>query len=177
MVECDQCHAWQHGNCMGYATIAEAPADYFCEKCRPDLWQDLIQCAPRPCLFPPHSRTDNMPHSRKYAKRIRQNSAASARKASRDSRSHSPNYSLKQPPKRRNTMNSRDAAYEQQIQALIESTAAEADAAKAAASTATTSPKALTVVIPEHGGPSDIQIETEIVSASRRKRKRPEDDA
>ena len=45
MVECDKCHAWQHGNCMGYATIADAPADYFCEKCRPDLWQDLIQCA------------------------------------------------------------------------------------------------------------------------------------
>ncbi|KAI0084882.1 hypothetical protein BDY19DRAFT_987305 [Irpex rosettiformis] len=152
MVECDKCHAWQHGNCMGYATIADAPADYFCEKCRPDLWQDLIL---------------------KYAKRIRQNSAASGRNVSRNSRSHSPNYSLKQPPKRRNTMNSRDAAYEQQIQALIESTAAEADAAKAAV----TSPKALTVVIPESKGPPDVQVEPEIVSASRRKRKRPEDDA
>ena len=74
-------------------------------------------------------------------------------------------------------MNSRDAAYEQQIQALIESTAAEADAAKAAAAVTTTSPTALTVVIPETNGHAEPPIEAEITSASRRKRKRPDDDA
>jgi hypothetical protein len=76
-------------------------------------------------------------------------------------------------------MNSRDAAYEQQIQALIESTAAEADAATKAATVVTTSPTVLTVIIPDTNtnGHSEPHVDVEVASASRRKRKRPDDDA
>lgn len=115
------------------------------------------------------------PHCRKFTKRIRQSSAATSRNPPRTSRSHSPTYLLKQ-PKRRNTMNSRDAAYD--IQALLESTAAEAEA-EAARSTggAAASPIALTVHIPDTNRHSELNGEMEIVSSSRRKRKRTDDDA
>ncbi|KAI0339880.1 hypothetical protein BDW22DRAFT_1360917 [Trametopsis cervina] len=158
MAECETCHAWQHGSCMGFASPDLVPKHYFCEKCRPDLWTELLQ---------------------KFAKRIRQNSTTSVRNPSRTSRSHSPTYLLKQIPKRRNTMNSRDAAYELQIQALIESTAAEADAKAARASVAATSPTELSIQIPDTNGHAELNVEPEIVSAntSRRKRKRTEDDA
>lgn len=141
-----------------------------------DLNRGLSCCSTPPLYHLILTHSDVVSSLRRYAKRIRQNSATSARNPSRTSRSHSPTYFLKQPPKRRNTMNSRDAAYEQQIQALIESTAAEADAAKAAV-VVTTSPTALTVVIPETNGQSEPHVEAEIASASRRKRKRPDDDA
>jgi hypothetical protein len=49
--------------------------------------------------------------------------------ASRLSRSHSPSY-LAKPSKRRNTMNSRDAAFDESIKEIIEATAAEAAAAQ-----------------------------------------------
>lgn len=45
MAECETCHDWQHGNCMGFDSPASVPKNYFCEKCRPDLWLDLLQCA------------------------------------------------------------------------------------------------------------------------------------
>ena len=62
---------------------------------------------------------------------MRQNSNVShGGNPSRSSRSHSPTYIMKQAPKRRNTMNSRDAAYEQEMAFLLETTAAEAAAAE-----------------------------------------------
>ena len=61
--------------------------------------------------------------SRKLAKRRRQASAASRQDPvnSRVSRYHSPGHLNKQPSKRRNTTNSRDAAFHE----IIEATAAE----------------------------------------------------
>lgn len=46
MAECDGCHAWQHGACMGFKDEDGIPALYYCEKCRPDLYPDLLKCAP-----------------------------------------------------------------------------------------------------------------------------------
>lgn len=65
-----------------------------------------------------------------HARRARQSSAShhATTNAARNSRSHSPTYLLKQPPKRRNTMNSRDAAYELEVQMLLEATKVEAAA-------------------------------------------------
>jgi len=65
------------------------------------------------------------------AKRVRQSSATSRpdpTNNSRVSRSHSPSHLLKQPSKRRNTMNSRDAAFDESLKEIIEATAAEAAA-------------------------------------------------
>ncbi|CAL1707272.1 unnamed protein product [Somion occarium] len=109
MVECDSCHEWQHCQCMGL-TPDTIPEEYFCERCRPELYPDL---------------------AKKHAKRVRQSSSTSHHTTtgpSRSSRSHSPTHLLK-PPKRRNTMNSRDAAYDESLQAIIEASAAEARAA------------------------------------------------
>ena len=45
MAECDGCHAWQHGTCMGFTTPQSVPALYFCEKCKPELYPDLLKYA------------------------------------------------------------------------------------------------------------------------------------
>ncbi|KAI0645822.1 hypothetical protein C8Q79DRAFT_1010722 [Trametes meyenii] len=112
MAQCEECKAWQHGVCMGYADAELVPQHYFCEQCRPQLWTELIE--------------------QWTAKRARQSSTRShppttpsVANPSRNSRSHSPAVLFKA-PKRRNTMNSRDAAYEESVQALIEATKSEA---------------------------------------------------
>jgi len=37
MLQCELCEVWQHGLCIGINTEAEAPPQYFCELCVPDL--------------------------------------------------------------------------------------------------------------------------------------------
>ncbi|KAH7108342.1 hypothetical protein BKA62DRAFT_681889 [Auriculariales sp. MPI-PUGE-AT-0066] len=96
MIQCEKCKTWQHGPCMGYAEEPDAPEHYYCELCRPDMHPSLPAVKPRHRkrpLPPPPVRT---------------------------SRSHSPN-STKQPksPKRRNTMNSRDAMYDEELRHLL----------------------------------------------------------
>jgi hypothetical protein len=179
MAECDGCHAWQHGSCMGFDSPDSMPALYFCEKCRPDLYPDLLKYAGLPSVEV-FSNSASM-SSRKHAKRMRQNSIASHANPSRSSRSHSPTYLMKQPPKRRNTMNSRDAAYEHEMQLIIEATAAEA----AAAASKDTSGKESLVASPPsiNGQGPDTSREADTVpepepeiSAARRKRKRTDDE-
>ncbi|KAL5528693.1 CTI6 [Sanghuangporus sanghuang] len=107
MIQCEQCMAWQHGPCMGFAQESEIPeGNYYCEQCKPEDHVELLK---------------------KLARRQRQSSEKSvhASHKSRTSRSHSPTHFLK-PAKRRNTMNSRDAAYEENLQELLDATAAEA---------------------------------------------------
>ncbi|CCL98685.1 uncharacterized protein FIBRA_00687 [Fibroporia radiculosa] len=154
MAQCEMCKAWQHGQCMGFANIASLPQHYYCEQCRPDLYTELLK---------------------KHAKRARQSSTAShhtsatASHAPRSSRSHSPIHHQK-PAKRRNTMNSRDAAFEESFQALLEATAVEAAAQEV---------HAATVVTKENGDMNghDGEPEIEVAPNSRRKRKRSDDDA
>ncbi|KAG1767004.1 hypothetical protein EDD22DRAFT_799677 [Suillus occidentalis] len=107
MVQCETCNVWQHGLCMGYQHEADLQDEYHCEQCKPERHQDLLK---------------------RLAKKPRQSSANSHQTASRLSRSHSPTHLLK-PPKRRNTMNSRDAAFDESLKEIIEATAAEAAAA------------------------------------------------
>ena len=183
MAECESCHAWQHGTCMGYQSPETMPLHYFCEKCRPDLYVELLKYA---SFFPLACAIGYMSGSRrKHAKRVRQSSANSHHAANRSSRSHSPTYLLKQPAKRRNTMNSRDAAYDESLQAILEATAAEAAAsaaaeeAAAAAAAAATSPPAASLKSEQsvNGHPAEQEPEPEVVVGGRRKRKRTDDDA
>lgn len=93
----------------------EAPpddADYFCEQCRPDLHPNLLK------------RLSKKPRDR-HPSANSHHSSGQAHSVPRSSRSHSPMANTK-PSKRRNTMNSRDAAYEESVKALIAATAAEA---------------------------------------------------
>ncbi|TCD68256.1 hypothetical protein EIP91_011222 [Steccherinum ochraceum] len=147
MVMCEDCHAWQHGTCMGFPTEELIPDSYFCEQCKPDMYPELI----------------------KRLKKARLQSAVNHVPApvSRNSRSHSP-ISLMKQTKRRNTMNSRDAAYEQSLQAVIDASAAEA----LASSRVNGEEDEGSVVA--HG---DVGLDVEVAAGGRRKRKRPEDDA
>lgn len=52
MAQCEECKAWQHGVCMGYAEPDIVPQHYFCEQCRPDQWTELIECGPIHFPFP-----------------------------------------------------------------------------------------------------------------------------
>ncbi|KAF8806383.1 hypothetical protein BYT27DRAFT_7167594 [Phlegmacium glaucopus] len=142
MVQCETCKVWQHGLCMGYQSEDQVhDDDYYCEQCRPELHVELLK---------------------RLAKRPRQASAASRQDPanSRVSRSHSPTHLHKQPSKRRNTMNSRDAAFDESLKEIIEATAAEAAAVH----------DAFLV------NPNEIEP-IEVVSGGKKKRKRTDDDS
>ncbi|KAF8893788.1 hypothetical protein BD779DRAFT_1435743 [Infundibulicybe gibba] len=150
MVQCETCKVWQHGLCMGFESEDQLhDDDYYCELCKPSIHADLLK---------------------KLSKRVRQSSTtshhnASASAPSRASRSHSPSHLLKQPSKRRNTMNSRDAAFDESLKEIIEATAAEA----AAHDPATLPPAGSSISQPEHG--RDVEE-----ANNRKKRKRTEDE-
>ncbi|KDR75860.1 hypothetical protein GALMADRAFT_226507 [Galerina marginata CBS 339.88] len=141
MVQCETCKVWQHGLCMGYQSEDQVhDEDYYCELCRPELHVELLK---------------------KLAKKPRQTSATSRPDPnvnSRVSRSHSPSHLLKQPSKRRNTMNSRDAAFDESLKEIIEATAAEAAAVQ--------DTTADDVALPQ----------LEIIDIAKKKRKRTDDD-
>ncbi|GLB37456.1 putative PHD-finger [Lyophyllum shimeji] len=153
MVQCETCKVWQHGLCMGFESEDQLhDDDYYCEECKPELHTDLFK--------------------KRFNKRPRQSSSNShhnsASAPSRVSRSHSPSTLLKQPAKRRNTMNSRDAAFDESLKEIIEATAAEAAAANDNASV---------ISAGNREGQQPIDEEMDHGPNSRKKRKRTEDDA
>ncbi|KAG2414426.1 hypothetical protein HFD88_003617 [Aspergillus terreus] len=111
-IQCDKCKVWQHGGCVGIMDEAMSPDEYFCEECRKDLHR--IRNEP------------NGQHSSQYLP-VAPPSAASSRASSQDDSKRAkdtksrPADSLSN-PKRRSTMNSRDAAYdeEEQLRRAIE---------------------------------------------------------
>ncbi|KAF8070486.1 hypothetical protein FPV67DRAFT_1487563 [Lyophyllum atratum] len=152
MVQCETCKVWQHGLCMGFESEDQLhDDDYYCEECKPELHIDLFK---------------------KRSKRPRQSSANSQHNSVsaplRVSRSHSPSTLLKQPSKRRNTMNSRDAAFDESLKEIIEATAAEAAAAHDNASVTSGG---------NRDGQQAMDEEMDHGPNSRKKRKRTEDDA
>lgn len=36
-IQCDKCHVWQHGGCVGLLDEIKNPEEYYCEQCHPDL--------------------------------------------------------------------------------------------------------------------------------------------
>ncbi|KAI3618935.1 histone deacetylase complex subunit cti6 [Moniliophthora roreri] len=152
MVQCETCKVWQHGFCMGFESEDQLhDDDYYCEQCRPELHTDLL----------------------KKLKRARQSSANShhtaAPTSTRLSRSHSPSYSTKQPSKRRNTMNSRDAAFDENLKEILDYSAAEAGTIPDVKSS--TPNGHVPNLLPE----TEESLET--APANRKKRKRADNDA
>ncbi|KAF8664357.1 hypothetical protein AX16_000729 [Volvariella volvacea WC 439] len=145
MVQCETCKVWQHGLCMGYESEDQLhDDDYYCEECRPGMHVELLRKLNK---RPRHSSATAHPTTTLHASRV--------------SRSHSPSHIIKQTSKRRNTMNSRDAAFDESLKEIMEATAAEAAAAALQ-------------------GQSDTppEVEDEDANANgRKKRKRSEDDA
>ena len=167
MVQCETCNAWQHGLCMGFEAEEQLPEDdYHCEQCRPDLHADLLKCVYK--AIHPFASNIVCARHRRLAKRARHSSTAShhtSTLAARASRSHSPNTLLK-PAKRRNTMNSRDAAYDESLKEIMEATAAEAAALNQSSASL--------------NGSVNGHVEDEqpaVAVNGRKKRKRGEDDA
>ncbi|KAH9858425.1 hypothetical protein C2E23DRAFT_1972 [Lenzites betulinus] len=160
MAQCEECKAWQHGVCMGYADADLVPQHYFCEQCKPELWADLIeQWAVKRAR---HSSTRSHPPTTPLVPN-----------APRSSRSHSPTVLMKA-PKRRNTMNSRDAAYEESVQALIEATKSEAVNFDLPPRTPVSAVSVNGGSVNGHPHPDH---DTESVTNGKKKRKRTDDDA
>ena len=40
-VQCDHCHVWQHGGCMGFTDEEQLPDEYYCELCKPQLHKTI----------------------------------------------------------------------------------------------------------------------------------------
>lgn len=36
-IQCDKCHVWQHGGCVGIMDESKSPDNYFCELCEKRL--------------------------------------------------------------------------------------------------------------------------------------------
>ncbi|KZT28976.1 hypothetical protein NEOLEDRAFT_1128469 [Neolentinus lepideus HHB14362 ss-1] len=164
MVQCETCNVWQHGLCMGYENEEELQGigvDYYCEQCRPDLHEALLK---------------RLAKKMRHASNTSHHNSISATSNPRSSRSHSPSHLLQKPAKRRNTMNSRDAAYDESLQEVIEQSAAEAAAAEAAAHATVVS----TVSSEGKNGESNHvegEDEGDAGIGSAKKRKRTDDDA
>ncbi|PGG99860.1 hypothetical protein AJ80_09282 [Polytolypa hystricis UAMH7299] len=112
-IQCDQCKVWQHGGCVGIMEEASSPDEYFCEECRKDLHKL-------------HTASDNSKSSR-YLPVVGSPSSTSSRASSRDTSRNTRDKKARAaanllPAKRRSTMNSRDAAYdeEEQLRRAIE---------------------------------------------------------
>ncbi|KAF1735566.1 Histone deacetylase complex subunit CTI6 [Beauveria bassiana] len=108
-VQCDVCKVWQHGACVGIFSAESSPDEYFCEQCRQDLHKIAV--------------ANNGQRYSKYLPLHRQSQPASrATSVIRDG-AKSPKFSSKasraeqalQASKRRSTMNSRDAAYDDEL--------------------------------------------------------------
>lgn len=41
-IQCDECHVWQHGGCVGIMQEDHSPDNYYCERCRKDLHRLMI---------------------------------------------------------------------------------------------------------------------------------------
>ena len=130
MVMCDDCRVWQHTACMMVPEEA-IPENYFCEQCRPDLHTDLLRRVPL-LYFPvlavglplaPRRHSNLVPPNRrlgsKKVRRPRRRSSATRILTRDTSTSPAPNSMLQKPksPKRRLTMNSHAAAYDELLAA------------------------------------------------------------
>ncbi|KAL3422382.1 histone deacetylase complex subunit cti6 [Phlyctema vagabunda] len=107
-LQCDVCKVWQHGGCVGIMNEDQSPDEYFCEDCRKDLHK--IFTAPngqRYSHYLPLYQTLSRNTSR--AASFSKDGTRSPRAGSKSGR---PSSSL-QSAKRRSTMNSRDAAYDE----------------------------------------------------------------
>ncbi|KAJ1335923.1 PHD-finger [Microdochium nivale] len=128
-VQCETCNSWQHSACVGFTTEESQPDDieYFCEQCRKDLHRVFSSnSGQKYSIFLPVHRLSRAvsqaistanetagSHSPKETNTRNSRSAAAAAAADRG--------------KRRSTMNSRDAAYdeEEQLRRAIEASKGE----------------------------------------------------
>lgn len=141
-VQCDICKVWQHGACVGIFSAESSPDEYFCEQCRQDLHKINIAnngySAYKVIYFAVESFANLDLYRQKYSKYVplhRQSRPTSRATSVLKEGAKSPKLSTKasraeqalQASKRRSTMNSRDAAYDdEQLLRAIEASKEEA---------------------------------------------------
>ncbi|TBU42935.1 hypothetical protein BD309DRAFT_865266 [Dichomitus squalens] len=156
MVQCEICKAWQHGQCMHYAAADLVPNHYFCEECRPELWVEVV-------------KDWAVKHARQSSSHSYPPTTPLVANVPRNSRSHSP--AVHKTTKRRNTMNSRDAAYDEEtLQALIDLPKTEYDLPPRTPISAVSANGGL-------NGHAEPEHEIEMQVNHKKKRKRSDDDA
>ncbi|KAI9676037.1 MAG: hypothetical protein M1817_000780 [Caeruleum heppii] len=119
-IQCDICKVWQHGGCVGIMEESMSPDEYYCELCRKDLHK--ISVGPRGQRYSRYR-----PVGEAFSPR---QSRATSRPKETDPKmpsERSKRLSTSALGKRRSTMNSRDAAYdeEEQFRRAIEESRAE----------------------------------------------------
>ncbi|KAK0723802.1 hypothetical protein B0T21DRAFT_414167 [Apiosordaria backusii] len=107
-VQCDVCKVWQHGGCVGIMTNP-GPDEYFCELCRRDLHKLWTASNGNTYSFYLPLRRQSSTSSRSASSNKDGTRSPTKEKETRSGRATSAN----QTSKRRSTMNSREAAYDE----------------------------------------------------------------
>lgn len=107
-VQCDVCKVWQHGGCVGIMTNP-GPDEYFCELCRRDLHKLWTASNGNTYSFYLPLRRQSRTSSRSASLNKEGTRSPTKEKEARSGRATSAN----QASKRRSTMNSREAAYDE----------------------------------------------------------------
>ncbi|ORY60606.1 uncharacterized protein BCR38DRAFT_459648 [Pseudomassariella vexata] len=118
-VQCDICKVWEHGLCVGIVTEESSPDEYYCELCRKDLHKVFTASNGQKysVYLPIHRPSRSTSRATSTAKDGTRSPKSTDRKSSRASAAAQSSSA-----KRRSTMNSRDAAYdeEEQLRRAIE---------------------------------------------------------
>ncbi|KAK4162466.1 putative histone deacetylase complex subunit cti6 [Cladorrhinum sp. PSN259] len=107
-VQCDICKVWQHGGCVGIMTEESTPDDYFCELCRQDLHK--LWTASNGNVY---SHYLPMKRQSRHSSRAASLNKDGTRSPVKEKESRGRTSSASQASKRRSTMNSRDAGYDE----------------------------------------------------------------
>ncbi|KXJ93930.1 hypothetical protein Micbo1qcDRAFT_231539 [Microdochium bolleyi] len=123
-VQCETCNSWQHSACVSFTTEESQPDDieYFCEQCRKDLHRVFTtSTGQKYSIFLPVHRLSRAVSRATSTAKDPARSHSPKETNTRNSRSAAAAAALLS-GKRRSTMNSRDAAYdeEEQLRRAIE---------------------------------------------------------
>ncbi|KAK9460290.1 uncharacterized protein V1516DRAFT_625296 [Lipomyces oligophaga] len=121
-IQCDKCQVWQHFYCVGLRSDDEAPEDYACEKCRPELHLIVVRPTGRTSQYIPLIK-DNALRELKESARNTTTTSSSRRAASEAAH------------KRRSTLNSRDSNYDEILRRVLEESTHDAGVASSSGGT------------------------------------------
>ncbi|SPQ19564.1 d72378f3-8ffd-4bcc-8ce4-89a6da7ae54d [Thermothielavioides terrestris] len=108
-VQCDICKVWQHGGCVGIMTEESSPDEYFCEQCRQDLHK--LWTASNGSVYSHYLPLKRQARTTSRAASLNKDTARSPTKE-KDNR-NGRTTSTTQTSKRRSTLNSREAGYDE----------------------------------------------------------------
>ncbi|KAJ3552744.1 hypothetical protein NPX13_g11043 [Xylaria arbuscula] len=124
-VQCEICNTWQHGACVGFTTEESNPEDveYYCEQCRKDLHKIYTASNGQKysIFLPIHRPSQAASRATSAAKEDARSPKSGNGKTPRGAAAAAA-AAAQHASKRRSTMNSRDAAYdeEEQLRRAIE---------------------------------------------------------